>query len=170
MRKLYLTQKKGKFNMYDPKSLKAEEFINDGEIQDTLAYADANKNNLELIDSILEKAKERKGLSHREASVLLACENEDKVKEMGDNSGYHLIVLAKNYNGYKNLIKLVSNAWTDGYYYRPRTDRADLERRQPALAQQRARGARGVGLEHTFFGAPGAVECLVLESAHASIQ
>ena len=47
---------------------------------------------------------------------------------MGDNSGYHLIVLAKNYNGYKNLIKLVSNAWTDGYYYRPRTDRADLER------------------------------------------
>ena len=84
MRKLYLTQKKGKFNMYDPKSLKAEEFINDGEIQDTLAYADANKNNLELIDSILEKAKERKGLSHREASVLLACENEDKVKEMFD--------------------------------------------------------------------------------------
>ena len=45
-----------------------------------------------------------------------------------DQSGYHLIVLAKNYNGYKNLIKLVSNAWIDGYYMRPRTDRADLER------------------------------------------
>ena len=43
-------------------------------------------------------------------------------------SGYHLIVLAKNYNGYKNLIKLVSRAWVDGYYMRPRTDRADLER------------------------------------------
>ncbi|MBR6201480.1 MAG: PHP domain-containing protein, partial [Bacteroidaceae bacterium] len=53
---------------------------------------------------------------------------EDKVKEMGDNSGYHLIVLAKNYNGYKNLIKLVSRSWVDGYYYRPRTDRADLEK------------------------------------------
>ena len=53
---------------------------------------------------------------------------EDKVKENGDNSGYHLIVLAKNYHGYKNLIKLVSRAWTDGYYYRPRTDRADLEK------------------------------------------
>ena len=53
---------------------------------------------------------------------------EDKVKEMGDNSGYHLIVLAKNYHGYKNLIKLVSRSWVDGYYYRPRTDRADLEK------------------------------------------
>ena len=53
---------------------------------------------------------------------------EDKVKEMGDNSGYHLIVLAKNYRGYKNLIKLVSRSWVDGYYYRPRTDRADLEK------------------------------------------
>ena len=51
----------------------------------------------------------------------------DKVKDMHDNSGYHLIVLAKNYTGYKNLIKLVSRAWVDGYYYRPRTDRADLE-------------------------------------------
>ncbi|MCR5076682.1 MAG: DNA polymerase III subunit alpha [Prevotella sp.] len=52
----------------------------------------------------------------------------DKVKEMHDNSGYHLIVLAKNYNGYKNLIKLVSHAWVDGYYYRPRTDREELEK------------------------------------------
>ena len=45
-----------------------------------------------------------------------------------DKSGYHLIVLAKNYNGYKNLIKLVSRAWVDGFYMRPRTDREDLER------------------------------------------
>ena len=50
----------------------------------------------------------------------------DKDKSMHDNSGYHLIVLAKNYTGYKNLIKLVSNAWVDGYYYRPRTDREQL--------------------------------------------
>ena len=52
---------------------------------------------------------------------------DDKEKEKGDMGGYHLIVLAKNYNGYKNLIKLVSRAWVDGYYMRPRTDRADLE-------------------------------------------
>ena len=67
---------------YDPKSLKAEEFINDAEIQETLKYADENKDNLELIDSIIEKAKLRKGLSHREASVLLACDNEEKIKEI----------------------------------------------------------------------------------------
>ena len=67
---------------YDPKSLKAEEFINDAEIRETLKYADENKDNLELIDSIIEKAKLRKGLSHREASVLLACDNEEKIKEI----------------------------------------------------------------------------------------
>ena len=50
-----------------------------------------------------------------------------------DQSGYHLIVLAKNYKGYKNLIKLVSRAWTDGYYMRPRTDRQDLERYHEGL-------------------------------------
>ncbi|MDD7075462.1 MAG: DNA polymerase III subunit alpha [Prevotella sp.] len=58
---------------------------------------------------------------------------EDKVKENGDRSGYHLIVLAKNYKGYKNLIKLVSNSWIDGFYGRPRTDRADLERYHEGL-------------------------------------
>ncbi len=68
--------------MYDVKSLKAEEFISDEEILDTLAYADANKNNIELINSILDKARERKGLNHREASVLLACDMEDKIQEM----------------------------------------------------------------------------------------
>ena len=52
----------------------------------------------------------------------------DHVKEKGDAGGYHLIVLAKNYNGYKNLIKLVSRAWVDGFYSKPRTDRADLEK------------------------------------------
>ena len=67
---------------YDPKSLKAEEFINDSEINETLKYADENKDNFELIDSIIEKAKLRKGLDHREASVLLACEDEGKLKEI----------------------------------------------------------------------------------------
>ena len=67
---------------YDPKSLKAEEFINDEEIKATLAYAEENKNNVELINQIIEKARPKKtatgytcaGLTHREASVLLACE------------------------------------------------------------------------------------------------
>lgn len=68
--------------MYNPKSLKAEEFINHEEILDTLAYADENKDNIELIDSIIKKAEERKGLSHREASVLLACSDEEKNKEI----------------------------------------------------------------------------------------
>lgn len=69
---------------------------------------------------------------------ILGCEmyvahrrKEDREKE--DRSGYHLIVLAKNYKGYKNLIKLVSNSWTDGFYMRPRTDRADLEAHSEGL-------------------------------------
>ncbi len=67
---------------YNPKSLKAEEFINDEEIQATLQYADENKDNFALIDEIIEKARLRKGISHREASVLLACEDENKIKEI----------------------------------------------------------------------------------------
>lgn len=67
--------------IYNPKSLKAEEFINDGEILDTLKYADENKDNLALVDEIIEKAKLRKGITHREASVLLACDNEKKSRK-----------------------------------------------------------------------------------------
>ncbi len=67
---------------YNPKSLKAEEFINHREILDTIAFADEHKNDLELIDKIIEKAKLRKGLSHREASVLLACEDKEKTEEI----------------------------------------------------------------------------------------
>ncbi len=68
--------------MYNPKSMKAEEFISHEEILDTLKYADEHKTDAELISSIIEKAKLRKGLSHREASVLLACELEDKNQEI----------------------------------------------------------------------------------------
>ena len=67
---------------YDVNSPKAEEFINDGEIKETLEYAKENKNNRELIESILKKAKEKKGLSHREAAVLLDCELEDLNEEI----------------------------------------------------------------------------------------
>ena len=70
--------------MYNPKSMKADEFISDEEIKETLKYADENKDNLELVDQIIEKAKLRKGLTHREASVLLTCDNKEKVNEMYD--------------------------------------------------------------------------------------
>ncbi len=68
--------------MYNPSSLKAEEFISHEEILDTLAYAEANKDNLALVDEILAKAEQCKGLSHREASVLLACEEPERVARM----------------------------------------------------------------------------------------
>ena len=70
---------------YDPKSLKAEEFINHEEIEETLKYAEENKHNAELIDSILEKAKLRKGLSHREAEVLLDCDIPEKNEDRRGN-------------------------------------------------------------------------------------
>ena len=68
--------------MYNPKSMKAEEFIDHQEVLDSLAYAEAHKTDAALIDSIIEKAKLCKGLSHREASVLLACELEDRNQEI----------------------------------------------------------------------------------------
>src|SRR5574344_64527 len=81
----------------------------------------------------VNKGRKKEGLEP--FKPIIGCEmyvahrrKEDREKDKGDMSGYHLIVLAKNYNGYKNLIKLVSNAWVDGYYMRPRTDRADLEK------------------------------------------
>lgn len=75
---------------YNPKSLCADEFISDAEIRETLKYADENKNNIPLIDRILKKARPRvtekgtfcAGLTHREASVLLACEIPEKVQEL----------------------------------------------------------------------------------------
>lgn len=75
---------------YNPNSMKAEEFISDAEIKETLAYAEANKNNLPLIERILEKARPQKtetghvcaGLTHREASVLLACEIPEVVEKI----------------------------------------------------------------------------------------
>lgn len=82
-----------------------------------------------------KKNKELKEQGKSEFKPILGCEMyvarrtmHDKVKDRGDQGGYHLIVLAKNYNGYKNLIKLVSHAWVDGFYMRPRTDRSELEK------------------------------------------
>ena len=67
---------------YDPKSAVAEEFINHEEIEATLRYADENKSNRELIDSLIERAADCKGLSHREAAVLLACDQDDLNEKM----------------------------------------------------------------------------------------
>ncbi len=86
----------------------------------------------------INKARKKEGLEP--FKPIFGCEMyvarhkmQDKVKEHGDNSGYHLIVLAKNYKGYKNLIKLVSHSWVDGYYYKPRTDRSELEKYHEGL-------------------------------------
>jgi 2-iminoacetate synthase len=94
---------------YDPKSLCADEFINHEEIVDTLAYAEENKNNLQLIDEILEKAKLRKGLSHREASVLLACEDPATIEKM-----YALAQQIKN-DFYGNRIVIFAPLYLSNY-------------------------------------------------------
>ncbi|MEG0996314.1 MAG: [FeFe] hydrogenase H-cluster radical SAM maturase HydG, partial [Clostridia bacterium] len=70
--------------MYNPKSLQAEEFIDHAEVEASLAYGEQNKKNAALIDQLIEKAKLRKGLTHREASVLMACELPEKISEMYD--------------------------------------------------------------------------------------
>ena len=69
-----------KMCQYDRESKKAEEFINHEEILETLRYAEENKHNEALIAQILEKAKKRKGLEHREAMVLLDCDIEEKIR------------------------------------------------------------------------------------------
>ena len=94
----------------------------------------------EFHDYVGDVNKQRKKEGKEPFKPIFGCEmyvarNGAKEHKNGkeDMSGYHLIVLAKNYQGYKNLIKLVSNSWVDGYYMRPRTDRADLERYHEGL-------------------------------------
>ena len=95
--------------MYNPKSLKAEEFISHEEILATLKYAQENKNNIGLIDKILEKAREKKGLTHREASVLLECGIEEKNKEI-----FELARQIKN-DFYGNRIVLFAPLYLSNY-------------------------------------------------------
>lgn len=68
--------------MYNVKSMKAEEFIDDGEILETLEYAKKNKSNRQLIESLIERAKDAKGLTHREAAVLLECDIPEENEKM----------------------------------------------------------------------------------------
>ncbi len=95
--------------MYNPKSSNAEEFICHEEILDTLHYAEQNSKNAALIDQIIEKAKLRKGLSHREASVLLACELEDRNQEV-----YHLAEQIKK-DFYGNRIVMFAPLYLSNY-------------------------------------------------------
>ena len=95
--------------MYNPKSKKAEEFINHEEILDTLAYAEENKHNEALIEELIEKAKECKGLSYREASVLLACDIEEKNQEI-----YALAEQIKK-NFYGNRIVMFAPLYLSNY-------------------------------------------------------
>jgi 2-iminoacetate synthase len=95
--------------MYDVTSKKAEEFINHEEILETLEYAKANKNNRELIDSILKKAEQMKGITHREASVLLECDLEDEVQKM-----YQLAVKIKE-KFYGNRIVMFAPLYLSNY-------------------------------------------------------
>lgn len=95
--------------MYNPKSLKAEEFIDNEEILESLAYADANKSNAEVIDAIIAKAKERKGLNHRDASVLLACDIPEKNEEI-----YHLAEQIKK-DFYGNRIVMFAPLYLSNY-------------------------------------------------------
>ncbi len=95
--------------MYDVQSMKAEEFISDQEIRETLAFANENKNNAELIDQILAKAKLGKGLTHREAILLLDCEIEEKNREM-----FELAVEIKR-NFYGNRIVMFAPLYLSNY-------------------------------------------------------
>lgn len=95
--------------MYDVKSKKAEEFIDDEEIKDSLSYAMENKSNKELIDNILEKAKEMKGISHREAAVLLECDLKEENERM-----YQLAKEIKN-RFYGNRIVMFAPLYLSNY-------------------------------------------------------
>ena len=72
--------------MYNPKSMTATEFIDNDEILDTLRYAEEHKNDLALVNSIIERAGDCKGLTHREAAVLLLCEDQDMIQKMFDQA------------------------------------------------------------------------------------
>ena len=104
--------------MYNPKSLKAEEFICHQEVLDTLAYADANRNNPQLVDQVLNKARERKGLNHREAMILLDCDIPEKNREIFELAEQ----IKKDYYGNRIVMSAplyLSNYCVNGCVYCP---------------------------------------------------
>ena len=104
--------------MYNPKSSKAEEFICHEEVLASLEYASQNKNNVEVIDKILEKARLKKGLSHREAAVLLDCD----IKEKNDEIFALAEQIKKDYYGNRIVLfapLYLSNYCVNGCVYCP---------------------------------------------------
>lgn len=89
---------------------------------------------MEFFDYVSRINNERRQKGKKPFKAIIGCElyvapDAKEDKKLGKHcNGHSLTVLAKNYQGYKNLIKIVSNSWTDGFYMRPRTDRADLEK------------------------------------------
>ena len=114
-----------------------------GEIKDLKKrIAGIESGEIECEDKEAEIADCRAKMAEAESKLfkpIVGCEmyvarrTMDKKEGKPDQSGYHLIVLAKNEKGYHNLIKLVSHAWTRGYYMRPRTDRSELEKYHEGL-------------------------------------
>jgi 2-iminoacetate synthase len=123
--------------MYNPKSEKAEDFISHREILDTLEYAARVKDDMPLVDGILAKARETKGLTHREASVLLACDNPDKVNEIFDLAfdikqqfyGNRIVLFAPLY---------LSNYCVNGCLYCPYHHKSDITRKKLTQEEIRA--------------------------------
>jgi len=104
--------------MYNPKLMKAEEFIDHEEILKTLEYADEHKSDRELISSIIEKAKLRKGLSHREASVLLECD----IPEINEEISSLAMQIKKDFYGNRIVmfaLRYLSNYCVNGFVYCP---------------------------------------------------
>ncbi len=95
--------------MYNPKSMSAPEFIDDGEIQDTLRWAEENKDNLGLMESLLERAADCKGLTHREAALLLHCEDPEMIQKM-----FHLATKIKQ-EFYGNRIVMFAPLYLSNY-------------------------------------------------------
>ena len=95
---------------------------------------------MEFVDYVSSINKKRKRKKEKPFKPIIGCElyvakhgPKEKKESVKDFKGYHLTILAKNLQGYKNLIKIVSNAWTEGYCLTPRTDRADLEKYHEGL-------------------------------------
>ena len=107
--------------MYNVKSCKADEFINHEEILETLDYAQANKNNRVLIEQLIDRAALCKGLTHREAAVLLCCDQPDLINRI-----YHLAKEVKNKFGY--LINVVMRSDEKKQEFKPISKRWIIER------------------------------------------
>ena len=95
--------------MYNPKSSKAEEFIDHQEILDSLEYARKNKNNKEMIQALIERARDCKGLSHREAALLLECDDPELIDKM-----YHVAKEIKQ-KFYGNRIVMFAPLYLSNY-------------------------------------------------------